>query len=133
SKRFLHVSDHTTPHVNYYDKVQPLMGHVQSASQKHYVPQTCVSLDEMVVRFGGRSQHTYRLKGKPTPVGYKILALCDAGYTYAFLPESCISQAKEVPTQGAVDDERLSMTGRKVMHLVEQLPFDTHVFQRVHG
>jgi hypothetical protein len=37
-ERFLHVSDHTTLHVNYYDKVQPLMGRVQSASQKHYVP-----------------------------------------------------------------------------------------------
>jgi hypothetical protein len=89
-------------------------------------------LDEMVVQFGGRSKHTYRLKGKPTPMGYKSFALCDAGYTYSFLPESRISQAKEVPTLGAVDDKRLSMTDRKVIHLVEQLPFDTRL-RRVHG
>jgi hypothetical protein len=48
-------------------------------------------LDEMVGQFGGRSKHTYRLKGKPTLMGYKSFALCDAGYTYSFLPESRIS------------------------------------------
>lgn len=128
-KRYLHISDHTAPHVHYYDKVQPLLNHVQATSQRHYVPKTSVSVDEMIVRFGGRSQHTYRLKGKPTPVGYKILALCDSGYTYAFLPESRVSQASDLPPDTPSDnDDRLSMTGRKVMFLVEQLPFDRHVF-----
>lgn len=77
-KRFLHISDHTIPTVNYYDHIQPLMGHVQDTSCRYYVPKTSVSVDEIIVRFAGRSQHTYRLKNKPTPVGYKILALCDA-------------------------------------------------------
>jgi hypothetical protein len=36
----------------------------------------------MIARFSGRSVYTVRIKNKPTPEGYKILSLCDAGYTY---------------------------------------------------
>jgi hypothetical protein len=82
----------------------------------------------MIVRFGGHSQHTYRLKGKPTPVGFNIFALCDSGYTFAFLLESRVSEPSELTDKNTDKDERISMTGRKVLFLVEQLPFQRLVF-----
>jgi hypothetical protein len=39
------------------------------------------SVDEMMIRFGGRSSHTARLKNKPIKEGYKILVVCDSGVT----------------------------------------------------
>ncbi|EGP89785.1 uncharacterized protein MYCGRDRAFT_90509 [Zymoseptoria tritici IPO323] len=39
-----------------------------------------VSLDEVLIRFTGRSFHVVNMRGKPTPIGYYILALCERGY-----------------------------------------------------
>ena len=41
-------------------------------------------MNKMIARFSGRSSHTFQIKNKPTPEGYKILSLCDAEYTYSF-------------------------------------------------
>jgi hypothetical protein len=49
------------------------------------VPASNVSVDEMIVRFSGRSMHTFQIKNKPTPEGYKILSLCELGYTFTFM------------------------------------------------
>ena len=127
-KRFLHISDRTIPNVNYYDRVRPLMKPIQTISQRYYVSKISVSLDEMIDRFCGRSHHTYRLQGKPTPVRYKIYALCGSGYTYTFLPKSRIAEPSELANNTTATDKRISMTGQKVLFLVEQLPFQHHVF-----
>ncbi|KAI3655533.1 hypothetical protein MP638_002305 [Amoeboaphelidium occidentale] len=58
---------------------------VQDNSRKYYSPSSKVSIDEMMVRFGGRSKDRYRIRGKPISEGYKIFALCDSGFTYSFL------------------------------------------------
>ncbi|KAG0366399.1 hypothetical protein BGX24_003711, partial [Mortierella sp. AD032] len=131
-KRYLHVSGlpfrtaSDPPSPCYYDKVQPLLGHIQAVSMLYYVPRSNVAVDEMIVRFGGRSHHIFRIKSKPIPVGYKILALCDAGYTYSFLPESCVQKNLEVNDQAmSIEDRKvLSETARKVILLIEQLPID---------
>jgi hypothetical protein len=39
----------------------------------------------MIVRFFGRSKHTFEAPNKPNKEGYKIFALCEAGYTYNFM------------------------------------------------
>lgn len=121
-KRYLHISDPKGPSqdTSYYHKVQPLLRHVQEVSRAYYVPKTNVSIDEMIVRFSGRSKHTVRIKGKPTPQGYRILALCDSGYTYAFLPESRV----EANIESHSDDLTLNNTSKKVMFMVNQLPIN---------
>lgn len=72
----------------YSDKVEPLLSQVHNASKLYYFPALNVSIDEMMIRFSGRSAHTVHIKNKPIPKGFKIFSLCDAGYTYAFLPTS---------------------------------------------
>ncbi|CAG8826395.1 36521_t:CDS:1, partial [Racocetra persica] len=53
--------------------------------KRFYIPSSNISIDEMIVRFSRRSAHTVRMKNKPTPEGYKIISLCDRGYTWVFL------------------------------------------------
>ena len=80
----MHISDCTIPPEFWYSKVDPLATHVRTVSKTICIPSSNISIDEMIARFSGRSVHTVRIKNKPTPEGYKILSLCDAGYTYAF-------------------------------------------------
>src|SRR6185437_11485400 len=85
------------------------------------IPSSNISIDEMIARFSGRSAHTVRIKNKPTPEGYKILSLCDAGYTFAFFFTSRIHQheIQKIPN--------LSKVGNEVYHLVSQLPKNKHL------
>src|SRR6266542_2196416 len=102
---------------NYFEKLKPLLSKVRDVSKQLYIPNSNVSVDEMMVRFSGRSVHTVRIKNKPTPEGYKILSLCDAGYTYAFIFTSRIQSQPEVQLIPS-----LNRVGNEVCHLVFQLP-----------
>lgn len=117
-KRFLHISEPYADNRPYYAKVEPLLSHICNISKKLYMPSTNISVDEMMVRFSGRSTHTIRIKNKPTPEGYKIFALCDHGYTYTFLPTSRVYQNKEVQKVDGI-----TYTGSVVLHLAHQLPY----------
>ncbi|PKB95300.1 hypothetical protein RhiirA5_241909, partial [Rhizophagus irregularis] len=116
-KRFMHISDCTVQPPFWYSKVDPLATHIQTISKSICMPSSNISVDEIIVRFSGRSTHTVRIKNKPTPEGYKILSLCDAGYTYSFIFTSRIQNQPEVQQ---VPD--LSKVGNEVYHLVSQLP-----------
>lgn len=116
-KRFFHISPPDTPDEPWFSKVQPLSDNLASLYTRYYVPSTNVSIDKMIVRFSGRSGHTVRMKGKPTPEGYKILALCDAGYTYSFLYTSRIKSIV-----GIKKIKQLTLTSSAVVHLANSLP-----------
>jgi hypothetical protein len=86
-------------------------------SESMYIPASNVSIDEMIARFSGRTAETFRIKNKPTPEGYKILSLCDAGYTFTFVFSSRI---KENPNIEKISG--LGKIGNEVVHLVKNLP-----------
>lgn len=69
----------------FYAKLDPVASMVRARFQETAIPATSVSIDEIIVRCTGRSKHTIMMRGKPCPVGYNILALCEAGYCYDFL------------------------------------------------
>src|SRR5437588_8255997 len=69
----------------WYEKLNPLAAVLQERFRSYYLPATKVVIDEMVVRFCGRSHHTLKIRNKPIKEGYKIFTLCDHGYTYGFL------------------------------------------------
>ncbi|GES95040.1 piggyBac transposable element-derived protein 4-like [Rhizophagus clarus] len=122
-KRFIHISDCTAPLPFWYSKVNPLATHIQTVSKSICVPSSNISVDEMIVRFSGRSIHTVRIKNKPTPEGYKILSLCDAGYTYSFIFTSRVQNQPEVQQV-----TELSKVGNEVYHLASQLPIENKSF-----
>jgi hypothetical protein len=117
-KRYLHISSITDQdNKTLFSKLEPLSTHIKDISQKHYIPSSNVSVDEMIARFSGRSSHTFRIKNKPTPEGYKIFSLCDAGYTYSFL---FLSRTLKNPIVNQIPN--LNYTSCQVYHLIKQLP-----------
>ncbi|CAG8816529.1 24477_t:CDS:2, partial [Cetraspora pellucida] len=78
-KRFLHISNPTEPKSYWYSKIEPLASNLQKIFKKLYTSSTRVSIDEMIVQFSDHSMYTFKIKNKPTPEGYKIFSLCDAG------------------------------------------------------
>jgi len=95
-----------------------LISHVQKVSQKIYKPSSNISIDEIMVRFHGRSLHTFRMPKKPIDSGYKVIAACDRGFTISFLPVS-----RTASNENAVKKiDGLNETSCLVVHLVEQLP-----------
>lgn len=116
-KRYLHVSSLEATISNYFNKLELLLSHIHDASKKYYTPGTNVSVDEMMVRFSGRSMHTVHMKNKLIPEGFKILSLCDSGYTYTFIPTSRVAPTQVTRVEG------LTQTGNTVNHLVQRLPY----------
>src|SRR6266542_243201 len=113
----MHISDYMTPSTFWYFKVEPLATHIRTVSQSICIPSSNVSIDEMIARFSGRSAYTVRIKNKPIPEGYKILFLCDSGYTYTFIFTSRIQnqpEVQQIPNLGKI--------GSEVYHLVSKLP-----------
>ncbi len=53
--------------------------------QSHWIPGKNVSVDEMMIKFYGRSKHTQKILNKPIKQGFKMWALCDRGYLFYFL------------------------------------------------
>lgn len=122
-KRYFHVSDPRLPKPldnKWYVKVEPLSSKLRDAFQKCFVPGTKVSVDEMMIRFFGRSKHTIKMKNKPIKQGYKVWALSHKGYTYSFLYYSGV---KGIGTADITQIDSLTPTGSAVYHLALTLPY----------
>ena len=73
----------------WYEKLTFMVDHVRTVSQSFiYILGTLLSLDEMMIRFFGRSSETHRMKNKPIKEGYKFFVLATKeGYIVNFTPD----------------------------------------------
>jgi hypothetical protein len=132
-KRLFHVSppiQTRLPRSQWTQKLQPLSDTLQLRFQQYLLPATPVAIDEMMVRFMGKSVHTTVIKGKPIPEGYKIMALCEKGYTYAFMYTSRVDSFSDLraPVQPIANGPSISNTSRSVLQMCLQLPYQHHRF-----
>ena len=143
-KSFFHLSPPTNsrlPATRFFEKVEPIASILMANFQSVITPATSVSIDEIIVRFTSRSKHTIMMRGKPCPVGYNVLALCEAGYLYDFIfssPKTGYSGVPANPTEGVISTTNpsdpfitamimdLKKTSRAVLFLMLQLP--RHLF-----
>jgi len=91
-KRFLHISRYEAD-ISYkqrpkdkrwWYKLEPLASLWESAAQRYYQVGSNLSIDETMIRCFGRSSHTIKMPSKPIEKGYKIFALAEHGYIWAF-------------------------------------------------
>ena len=84
---------------NFYDldwwkKLMSLITDIQKISQRYYVPETHVSIDEQLILFKERSRHTLKMIAKVVDEDFKIYSLCEVNYLLTFLFSSKISWMK---------------------------------------
>lgn len=81
---------------SWYSKVKPFLKHISTVLRqlcRH--PSSCLSIDEMMTKFKGRSIQTFRMKGKPIKEGFKFWALCDrSGFVYHMMPCTWVGSAE---------------------------------------
>ena len=90
------VDENEKKKVVWFDKIEPLVENVRKVSQKLILSLgTVLSLDEMMIRFQGRSLETHRLRNKPINEGYKFFVLATTnGFVVNFTPDGRTAEKK---------------------------------------
>ena len=89
----------------------------RDACQQYLILGTNVAIDEIMVRFFGRSADTCKMPNKPIKQGYKIFALAANGYVWHFQLSSRqhgIAELEKV--------HELTPTGSMVLQMARLLP-----------
>jgi hypothetical protein len=58
--------------------------HIKKVNKEIFTPGNVNAVDEMMVRFFGRSGHTYRMKNKPIKEGFKVWGLSNSDIVMVF-------------------------------------------------
>jgi Transposase IS4 len=66
-------------------KVQYIANYLRTSFTDHWHPSTHIAVNECIEPFFGRCSDTVNIPTKPTPIGFKIWCLADAGYILDFL------------------------------------------------
>ena len=79
------------------DKLKLLIDHVRDVSfDLIHTLGTCLSLDEMMIRFKGKSLETHRVKKKPIKEGFKFFVLSTMnGFILNFTPDGQTAAKKK--------------------------------------
>merc|ERR1719272_443849 len=74
----------------WFKKCAPLLDHIKKINKDIFVPGNVNAVDEMMVRYFGRSGHTFRMRNKPIKEGFKVwgLSCSNTGFCYTFTPGS---------------------------------------------
>jgi len=83
--RYFHISEPSELPIQqkkWWKKLELLNSSTQDWAKEGFLLSTNVAIDEMMIWFLGRSEHTLGMLNKPIGLGYKVLAVCDANYTY---------------------------------------------------
>ena len=77
------------PDERWFAKAAPIIDLVNETSKKVCkFPAFCVSIDEQMKKFKGRSGQIFQMKNKPISKGYKFWAICcaNSGFCYHYMP-----------------------------------------------
>jgi hypothetical protein len=88
----------------------------RTACQTYLIPGTTVVIDEIMVRFYGRSNDTCKMPNKPIKQRYKIFALASNGYVWYF---QLSSRQHRIAKLYKVDE--LTPTGSMVLQMAQLL------------
>ena len=81
---FLDRGEGPHPRLPYWFKFGKVYSYLRGKSQFYWEPGSRLTVDEVMIRFEGRSSGITTIPGKPVPTGFKYFALADDGYIYNF-------------------------------------------------
>jgi Transposase IS4 len=67
---------------NWWDKLEQIFSILRQKCSFYWIPSTNLTVDEVILKFKGRTTQKITIPSKPIPIGFKIFALGDSGYTY---------------------------------------------------
>ena len=67
---------------NWWDKLEPIFSILRGKSAFYWLPSTNLTVDEVMLKFEGRTSQKVTIPCKPIPTGFKLFALGDSGYIY---------------------------------------------------
>jgi hypothetical protein len=115
SSQYLHIScaetdksrglDQPNNRIWWY-KVEPFASQLQATFRRYYSPSSSVSIDELMVRCFGRSNHTYKMPNKPIKQGYKLYGIADHGYIYSWIWSSRVFGLEDIPVFDTLTNTR---------------------------
>ena len=70
---------------DFWRKIEPFVQGFRAGCLKYYTPRSYVSIDELLVKFKGRSRHTMNIAAKAGGKGFKIYAIACGDYLIDFL------------------------------------------------
>ena len=120
--------------------LEPVATMIRLSYQQNWSPGSHLTIDESMIPFRGRSEHTVKMKNKPISEGYKVWVLANQGFIWSFLWYSCTTGTEGIyKKQGLLVDlpipfrpVRLASTFATVIRLAQQLRFHVDpVFPRV--
>ena len=83
---FLHFKDRglnpSSIESNWWDKLDSIMSILRQKSAFYWIPNTNVSVDEIMIKFESRTLQKVTISNKPIPTGFKLFALGDSDYIY---------------------------------------------------
>jgi len=121
---YFHISESSKSSIQqkqWWKKLEPLNRIIGNSAKKCFLPSINTAIDEMMIQFWGRSALTIKMPNKPIGLGYKVLAVCDAGYTYDW---KLTSQVKDFAT--SVEQKKpytLLPTSSAVLQMLVRLPY----------
>ncbi|KAL9564008.1 hypothetical protein ACKAV7_011868 [Fusarium commune] len=77
--------DENAPLPKVFQATEEWYDHIQRVSAALFQPGSHLAVDECMVRYTGRSTATTVVKGKPTPLGFKIWVIAQAGFIIRWL------------------------------------------------
>jgi hypothetical protein len=112
-----------------FDRILEWSEAIQAASLRYWTPGTNIAIDECMQHFEGRTLEKVVIPTKPTPEGFKIWAVAEAGDFLSWLPHlphkvfDSVGQNKPRTRKRKRHDEySLNPTQAVVVDLVKRLP-----------
>jgi Transposase IS4 len=67
---------------NWWDKLEPIFSILRQKCSFYWIPSINLTIDEIMLKFKGRTMQKITIPSKPILTGFKIFALGDSGYIY---------------------------------------------------
>jgi hypothetical protein len=102
--RYFHLRDEAVhpqkSHEGWFWRIEPIGTMIRQACKAMWSVGSHLAIDEAMIAFTGRTDHTIKIKNKPISQGFKIWVLAEKGYVWSWLWHSGEDAVESIPVKG---------------------------------